>query len=755
MNDSSNEKTLYEQVLREVKLTSSTDSSLLPSVAEAAVSNVPDVATGLEGFPQSVPELKPLASIVVVGLFMAAISTNVLMGMSTAAGVERQMVVDFPLHLLWTYTMLSLNADLATVYRRKAPMHYLSICVISCVSLLCVPVFDQYHLNRLLDPFFYLWLLCQMIFPFICAYWIGRNEEPSNKSPWKFPLVLTLCANVYLVFGLFSPIFSDNIVGFSVGWLVCQFGMFAYLNRILKRRNKRVREEAPGGQFPQKVGKDVVLRYREYAGIERWFKHRFKRKSASQSMLQDLLFCFSPVILVGLMLCAYPLLESASFKRQPTGAISIRPTRPNFGVEFSESLATPMANFERDFFLFCTGSVAFLMLVLVVAYRKRPNHLALNDEGLRLMWRRGTWTRDGKVTSWSDVKSIGMDRKKRIFGSDEAITFFVKAGPPFAIPVSAIESPAEREALLQAIQLNVPMVPRDAKVIESLQPRADHSYTELWLQALTAPPQRERLQPLHTGAQLRDGSYRILGTIGVGGQGQAYLAQAKSGSRVVLKEFLLPVYVDVDVRKSALEQFQNEAQILRSLEHEHVVKLEDFFIEDHRAYLVLEHIDGLSLRQLVANEGKLDEATVRDLALQMCGILEYLHGLSPPVVHRDFTPDNLILRKSGQLVLIDFNVAKQLQESTAIGTVVGKHAYLPPEQFRGEPEAASDIYAMGCTLHFLLTGADPEPVSMSSPRQLDDTLSENIDSVVRKSTMLSLTKRYSNVAEVRKALSVQ
>ncbi len=119
------------------------------------------------------------------------------------------------------------------------------------------------------------------------------------------------------------------------------------------------------------------------------------------------------------------------------------------------------------------------------------------------------------------------------------------------------------------------------------------------------------------------------------------------------------------------------------LDHPQVVKLEDFFVEDHRAYLVLEHIDGENLREIVLRDGPMSEERIKKLGEQMCSILTYLHKLSPPLVHRDFTPDNLILHKDGTLKLIDFNDAQQVEYATT-GTVVGKQAYLPPEQFRGQ-----------------------------------------------------------------------
>ncbi len=174
---------------------------------------------------------------------------------------------------------------------------------------------------------------------------------------------------------------------------------------------------------------------------------------------------------------------------------------------------------------------------------------------------------------------------------------------------------------------------------------------------------------------------------------------------------------------------------LRAFDHAQVVKLEGFFVEDHRAYLVLEHIDGESLRQLVQREGPLTEKQIRELAKQMCSILTYLHGLSPPLVHRDFTPDNLILHKDGTLKLIDFNVAQQVEYATT-GTVVGKQAYLPPEQFRGQAEPASDLYAMGATLYFLAAGKDPTPISVARPIKEGLKLSKRLDNLISTLTQL-------------------
>jgi serine/threonine-protein kinase len=272
----------------------------------------------------------------------------------------------------------------------------------------------------------------------------------------------------------------------------------------------------------------------------------------------------------------------------------------------------------------------------------------------------------------------------------------------------------------------------------------DPTYTKLWYEALTAAPQRTRLLPLSAGANLQNGAYRIEQQIGTGGQGTAYLATANvpTASKVVLKEYILPVYVDVKVRVQALESFKHEALMLCSLKHPSIVSMLDSFIEDHRAYLVLEYVNGRSVREGVLAEGPLPEATCINMGMVMCDILQYLHSQTPPIVHQDFTPDNLLVSENGKLKLIDFMVAKQESVDTSTSTVVGKHHYMPPEQFRGKSTTQSDIYALGATLYFMLTGQDPEPMS-----QLH--VSGSLDPIISRATALDTAQRYASAQEVK------
>ncbi len=401
-----------------------------------------------------------------------------------------------------------------------------------------------------------------------------------------------------------------------------------------------------------------------------------------------------------------------------------------------------------------TPLVFISMLVAVSAFflylaslLLKPNNLIADKDGLKLQIRFGEFTAPVKSLAWSKIQRLELmkhgskNSKLRVKSSDNK---------NFDIDLQAISS-EDRAFLLKKIEKLVPGSQIDHELSQAMLPRSDRSYTELWLQSLNQSPERKSLDPLDPGQVLADHRYEVLKSIGVGGQGRAYLCRPlededQKDRTVVLKETIIPVFADNLVRKKSLESFEAEASLLMKLNHNGVVKLLDYFVEDHRAYLVLEHIDGCNLRELVMRDGPLAEEKVQDLAIQMCEILKYLHANS--VVHRDFTPDNLILNSKGQLKLIDFNVAQQIQAGNS-GTIVGKHAYLPPEQFRGKSGSQSDLYAMGATLFFLLTGTDPEPISQSSPAASGKVkVSEFMNNLVEKASALQLNKRYQSASEI-------
>lgn len=307
--------------------------------------------------------------------------------------------------------------------------------------------------------------------------------------------------------------------------------------------------------------------------------------------------------------------------------------------------------------------------------------------------------------------------------------------------------------LLSAIRHYAPNARLDFSLLEDRKV-SNASYTKLWFKYHTIASDRRRTTELQAGDSLQDGRYAVAGRIGSGGQGTAYLAVDEnddSQSEVVLKEYILPLHRGDTAFSAQAEKLDAEALLLSGIDHPQIVKLKNYFVEDYRGYLVLEYVEGKTLKEIVESEGPQPESIVRNIAMQACEILSYLHSLSPPVVHRDVTPDNFIMQVDGCIKLVDFNVAHQL-ESERTATIVGKQRYIPPEQFRGRPTIQSDLYALGCTLHFLLTAQEPEPISISHPREIKSTVSEALDAVVAKCTAIDIKLRFENISEVSKAL---
>ena len=201
-------------------------------------------------------------------------------------------------------------------------------------------------------------------------------------------------------------------------------------------------------------------------------------------------------------------------------------------------------------------------------------------------------------------------------------------------------------------------------------------------------------------------------------------------------------------RKKVTERFERDARLLKNLDHPQIVKLHDYFIEESRAFLVLEYIEGISLKEKIERQGKLTELETIDMALQMAAILDYLHSCTPPIVHRDFTPENLIVNTRGLIKLIDFDVALEANQINGSNSTAGKTNYMPPEQFRGQACTQSDIYALGATLFFVATGQEAEPMQRNHIKKIVPEISAALEQVIATCTEPELEKRYQSAAEV-------
>jgi len=207
-----------------------------------------------------------------------------------------------------------------------------------------------------------------------------------------------------------------------------------------------------------------------------------------------------------------------------------------------------------------------------------------------------------------------------------------------------------------------------------------------------------------------DGRYRILQPLGQGSSGTTYAAEVLgSGHTIALKELSLRGLQDW----KKIELFEREARILKTLNHPAIPQYIDFFqvdTADNRwFYLAQDLAEGTSLADWVEGGGRVDEAEARRIATEVLKVLVYLHGLNPPVVHRDIKPQNLIRRDDGHIYLVDFGAVQTVyRDSLRQGsTVVGTYGYMAPEQFRGQAVPATDLYSLGATLLFLLTHQSP------------------------------------------------
>ncbi|WP_310487578.1 bifunctional serine/threonine-protein kinase/formylglycine-generating enzyme family protein [Chamaesiphon sp. VAR_69_metabat_338] len=273
---------------------------------------------------------------------------------------------------------------------------------------------------------------------------------------------------------------------------------------------------------------------------------------------------------------------------------------------------------------------------------------------------------------------------------------------------------------------------------------------------------------LSCGAQLflKD-RYRAQQLLGRGGFGRTFKAIDEYRSHkplCAIKQFSFDNR-DLKIKQTALDLFYEEAKHLKTLgKHAQIPELLDRFDLDGQPYLVQQFVDGQNLQQEVATNGRFDRHQIRELLLSLLPVLDFLHHQSPPIIHRDLKPANIIRRSSDcELVLVDFGAAKQATQTmlAKTGTVIGSPEYVAPEQVRGKPAFASDIYSLGVTCIYLLTQVSPFDLFDLSQDAwvwrdylVDNQVDEQLGQVLDKMIVNSLSQRYRSAAEVLAALEI-
>ncbi len=277
---------------------------------------------------------------------------------------------------------------------------------------------------------------------------------------------------------------------------------------------------------------------------------------------------------------------------------------------------------------------------------------------------------------------------------------------------------------------------------------------------------RSGLKPLSEGTLL-NGRYKIVKKIGGGGMGAVYLAvdQNLGGTQRAVKE-MVQSHIEEEQQAKAIEDFKRESMILSTLDHPSIPTIYDYFYDEaeSRFYLVMKYISGgdLAGRLRAAPEGRIDERTVTEWAVQVIDVLHYLHSLPTTIVYRDLKPSNVMIDgNTGRIMLIDFGIARSINQTQEKGvTAVGTMGYAPPELFSGQVEPRSDIYSLGSTMFHLLTGADPQnnPLLIFDfqknprPRQINPRLSDQIERILMRAVEYNADARFSSALEMKLAL---
>jgi eukaryotic-like serine/threonine-protein kinase len=270
---------------------------------------------------------------------------------------------------------------------------------------------------------------------------------------------------------------------------------------------------------------------------------------------------------------------------------------------------------------------------------------------------------------------------------------------------------------------------------------------------------------LLTPGRILHGKYEIQGLIHSGGMGYIYLARDTTlgGRLCVVKQIKETLGADANL----LKQLQNEALNMAKLKHSNVAMVFEHFVEDDYYFLVVEYIPGKTLSEIFAErDGQFPEDEVVEWAVVMCDVVSYMHIQN--VLHRDITPDNIILDDEGVIKFVDFGTMRELQYVATRGTAgMGKYGYTPPEQWLGRPLPQSDIFSLGATIYYLLSGFLPlskayltgkgiegQDFNPEFPpiRQRNPRVSTELEAILQKALQLGVNSRYATAEQFKQAL---
>ncbi len=261
--------------------------------------------------------------------------------------------------------------------------------------------------------------------------------------------------------------------------------------------------------------------------------------------------------------------------------------------------------------------------------------------------------------------------------------------------------------------------------------------------------------------QIKD-EYEITGEIGAGGMATVYKAVQKSLDRLVaIKELKKAYHADDQI----VRRFERESRVAASLQHENIVHIYDYWKKPHYA-IVMEYVDGTTLANVIEKTGALPVDVGIMIAVQVSNALDYAHMRG--FVHRDIKPSNIMIKRNGEVKLMDFGIAqsRSLEALTLPGMLIGTPAYMSPEQILGQQlDVRSDIFSFGIVLYEMFTGAKPfsddNTRSVTArilkdkflpPRRVNAEIPWRLQRIIKKCLKKKPPRRYTSMMEVGKKL---
>ncbi|HEY9730416.1 MAG TPA: protein kinase [Drouetiella sp.] len=391
----------------------------------------------------------------------------------------------------------------------------------------------------------------------------------------------------------------------------------------------------------------------------------------------------------------------------------------------------------------------FGVFIWLLTYPLQDHYIKLSKEGIVLPFLTARLRGQKSGFVWSEFSAAS------VADADDGsarLSLALASGQKLVLDTGAFEK-SELEQLLLGVELWGTSIMRSPEFIDyqtSLQNEmkgVEVNYTRMWEEELSRRFKATSFLPLEPKHSLQNGRLTVQKQLAFGGLSAIYLVQRDANELFVLKEAVVPADADPEMRRLAEKHLAREAKILAGVSHPNIARVVDYFVEDSRTYLLLEFVNGQDLRQFVRQNGLQSASTVIQWALQLAQSLHYLHHQDPQIIHRDVSPDNIVLNNSGSVILIDFGASNEFI-GTATGTLIGKQAYMAPEQLRGKATTRSDIYAFGACLFFLLTGRDPMPLSVCHPVNVVPDLPADLDALVAAMTEPEQDQRPADFSEV-------